>query len=436
MTENLLNENNISDLDSDLFEGKNFFEFNKVSYSLKHIYSKSKIRTKLANILSKLYSYPILIIVFSFLIGLILYGTPMLLIYFRIFANALVPIIFLIIESIIFSLLIIIIRIIDDKKYKLNFGAKWQRKNICKNLGLSLTLIILLISAFLLYNSFNKIIENKKKLINETDNIFHLEYKKDFIIKYIINCFIIQGNNIENENAKFVNYIDYKVANDFYKSLMISCIPLFIFCFNKIIKTIIIKVKYTFSNLLLFISFFLFMIMIYITYYFYDNTDILFWAIISIIEIGLLGFIYIGYIFWTIGSMYKLCKNPKDKNFTIYKYDFIHLFLIFFIGIIDISGAHFIFTSLLLYFLSYLLEHNDDNQDLSIILLTLKIGFILITISNSYYYGYHLLSLIFRPIALQYAPAKLKKNYILVNRKTLFSIQSDGANSNKININN
>ena len=434
MTDSLLSHN--SDLDSENIRDNNIFEFNKVTYSLKHIYSKSKIRTKLANILSELYSYPILIIVFSFIIGLILYGIPMLLIYFRIFTNALVPIIFIIIESIFFSLLIIIIRLIDDKKNKLNFGAKWQRKNFCKNLGLSLTLIILLTSAFLLYNSFNNIIQNKQQLINERDKIFRLEYKKDFFIKYIINCIIIQGNTIENENAKFLNYIDYNIAIDFYKSLMISCIPLFIFCFNKIIKTIVIKVKYTFSNLLLYINFFLFMIMIYITYYFYYKKNIIFWSIISIIEIVLLGFIYIGYMLWTLGSMYKLCKNPKDKNFTIYKYDCNQIFLIFCIGIINISGAHLIFTSLLLYFLSYLLDHNDDDQDLSIILLTLKIGFILITISNSYYYGYHLLSLIFRPIALQYAPARLKKNYILVNRKTLIPKKLDGLKSKKITINN
>ena len=172
MTESLLSHN--SDLDSENIRDINIFEFNKVTYSLKHIYSKSKIRTKLANILSELYSYPILIIVFSFIIGLILYGIPMLLIYFRIFTNALVPIIFIIIESIFFSLLIITIRLIDDKKNKLNFGAKWQRKNFCKNLGLSLTLIILLTSAFLLYNSFNNIIQNKQQLINESDKIFRL----------------------------------------------------------------------------------------------------------------------------------------------------------------------------------------------------------------------------------------------------------------------
>ena len=50
-------------------------------------------------------------------------------------------------------------------------------------------------------------------------------------------------------------------------------------------------------------------------------------------------------------------------------------------------------------------------------LFCLKIGFLLSIISNSYYYGHHLLALIFRPIALKYAPSKLKQNYIRVNRK-------------------
>ena len=41
-------------------------------------------------------------------------------------------------------------------------------------------------------------------------------------------------------------------------------------------------------------------------------------------------------------------------------------------------------------------------------------GFLLCIICNSYYYVHHLLSLIFRPIALQYAPPKLKEDYYIM----------------------
>ena len=82
------NRNSLFDIDID-----------RVSDTLKHIYSKSKIKKTLSLILSGLYSYPILIILFSFFIGLLLFGVPMFFIFFKVFENIINPIIFIIIFS-------------------------------------------------------------------------------------------------------------------------------------------------------------------------------------------------------------------------------------------------------------------------------------------------------------------------------------------------
>jgi len=84
--------------------------------------------------------------------------------------------------------------------------------------------------------------------------------------------------------------------------------------------------------------------------------------------------------------------------------------------IINIIGYTLIYLSILGNFIN--LAFKDETlYDLKIVLLLLKIGFLLTIVSNSYYYGHHLLSLIFRPIAIQYTPAKLKKYYIRANKK-------------------
>ena len=197
-------------------------------------------------------------------------------------------------------------------------------------------------------------------------------------------------------------------------SLLISCIPLFIFCFNKLIKVFIIEVKFTIPKFIIYINFFFFIILIFISHSFFDKNNFN-WFIISLIEIILLSLIYLGYILLKINSVYKLNKNPKDKNFTINKFDLGLLFLIFTFDLIDLIGSSLIYMSLLINFINYA-YNNETYKDLNNSVLFLRIGFLLCIISNSFYYGHFLLSLIFRPIALQYAPVKLKKFYIRANR--------------------
>ena len=60
-----------------------YFEIDIIEETLKHIYSKSNIRKKLAYILAIFYKYPTLIIIFSFILGFIFFGLPLILIYFK-----------------------------------------------------------------------------------------------------------------------------------------------------------------------------------------------------------------------------------------------------------------------------------------------------------------------------------------------------------------
>ena len=408
-------------LESEEFNKSNrssLFEIDIVSDTLKHIHSKSKIRKTLSLILSGLYSYPILIISFSFFIGLLLFGVPIFFIFFNVIENIINPILFIIIFSLVFTLMIVIIRIIDDKKNNVNMAAKWERKNILKNLGLSYTLIILTISAFFMHSFFNdiinyknngqiKLIENNNEKENNKDDKNHIY---DFVMRFIINCFLVEDSNLENKKI----YIDNSIVIQLYKSLIISCIPLFIFCFNKIIKTIIIKVKCTFSHLLIFVGCFFLIILFFISYSFYEKV-LSYSSIISIIEIILIGFITIGYIFWSIYDIFKLFTNPKDKNFAIGSYELCQIIFILLFHIINIIGSAIIFLSILVNFIIYMNDVENINN-FYIIFLSLKIGCIILVFSNSYYYGHHLLSMIFRPISIQYAPAKLKKYCIKANR--------------------
>ena len=125
--------------------------------------------------------------------------------------------------------------------------------------------------------------------------------------------------------------------------------------------------------------------------------------------------ISVGYIFWTILSLYNFYQNPKDKSFAIYKYKRLEFLLISFFYIINIIGTVLMVMALVKNFIDNA-NNNEQFKNFKSSLLYLKIGFILNVISNSYYYGHYMLSLIFRPIALEYAPAKLKQYCIRSKR--------------------
>ena len=126
-------------------------------------------------------------------------------------------------------------------------------------------------------------------------------------------------------------------------------------------------------------------------------------------------FIFNGYLALVFNSIWRIFKNPKDKNFAIDKYDLTQLILIYFFDFMNIIGTSFIFISSLIGYINFT-NKSETFNDLTLSLTLLKIGFLLFILSNSLYYGHTFLALIFRPIALQYAPVKLKENYIRASR--------------------
>ena len=125
------------------------FDFDITEDTLKHIFSKSPIKKKLAYILSVFYKSPILIILFSIIIGFLFFTLPLLFSYFNIFLNFAYCYCIMIIIALFLFLLIITIRIIDDKQYKINVLAKWERKILLNNCGTILILILVCETIFI-----------------------------------------------------------------------------------------------------------------------------------------------------------------------------------------------------------------------------------------------------------------------------------------------
>ena len=151
-------------------------------------------------------------------------------------------------------------------------------------------------------------------------------------------------------------------------------------------------------------------------YVFKSDTDT---EVISAFQIIMLGIIYIGYISWLLHSSFRFIKNPKDKNFAIRKYNFFCIFVLLLFDLITFLGSSLFFLSILYFYVSISFGE-EIFQKLNISLFILKNGFLLILIGNSYYFGHYLLSMIFRPISIQYAPYELKnKSYIKANRKLI-----------------
>ena len=400
------------------------FDFDTTVDTLEHIYSKSSLRKKLAKILATFYKYPSYIILFSFLIGLIFFCLPLLLIYFQIFDNFMLAFLIVAIINLILCFTQIAIRCFDDKTNNVGITPKWERKNIIISIGLILSLIIFIVGIYYLETFFDDVLryynDDKLKIIYEkedgddNDKIFI----NDFFIKYIVNCFLLNMKKIKNNDAHVTNYIsDYSIITELINKLKLAAIPFLIYSFNKLIQTIIIQIKYTIPKLIFFSSIFCLCILMIIKNSLYKEKEEIFY--LSFIQMTLIILITFGYLSWCISCMWKRFKKPKDKNFAIEKYEPSQLILIFIFDLMNIISILAMFISVLLNYINF--NNKDETfKDLTIVVYLLKFGFLCFILSNSFYYGHYFLSLIFRPIALQYAPIKLKDNYVR-NSKNLSS---------------
>ncbi len=396
------------------------FDFDITVETLKHIYSKSSLRKKLAKILAFLYKSPSFIILFSFLIGLIFFCLPLFLIYFKIFNNFIIAFIILLSINIILCVTQIAIRCFDDITNKVGITSKWERKNIIISIGLVLSLIIFFFGIYFLEKFFDDVInsynEDNLKIIygpedeDENDQIFI----NDFFIKYIVNCFLLNTKKIKNNDAQVINYIsDYSIITDLINDLKICAIPFLIYSFNKLIQTIIIQIKYTIPKIIFFSSICCLCILMIIKKSLYKENEDNFY--LSFLQMTFIILITFGYLSWCVSCMWRRYKKPKDKNFAIEKYESSQLILIFIFDFMNIIAILGMFISILLNYINF--NNKDETfKDLKIVVYFLKIGFLCFIFSNSFYYGHYFLSLIFRPIALAHAPIKLKQNYIRNSR--------------------
>ena len=392
------------------------FDFDTTVDTLEHIYSKSSLRKKLAKILAIFYKYPSYIILFSFLIGLIFFCLPLLLIYFQVFDNFMLAFLIVAIINLILCFTQIAIRCFDDKTNNVGITPKWERKNIIISIGLILSLIIFIVGIYYLETFFDDVLryynDDKLKIIYEkedgddNDKIFI----NDFFIKYMVNCFLLNMKKIKNNDAHVTNYISYySIITELINKLKLAAIPFLIYSFNKLIQTIIIQIKYTIPKLIFFSSIFCLCILMIIKNSLYKEKEEIFY--LSFIQMTLIILITFGYLSWCVSCMWRRYKKPKDKNFAIEKYEPSQLILIFIFDLMNIISILAMFISVLLNYINF--NNKDETfKDLTIVVYLLKFGFLCFILSNSFYYGHYFLSLIFRPIALQYAPIKLKDNYV------------------------
>ena len=431
MTEFLIQKSPIkgSTNDSDSSSGKDrddLFKFDIVKETLKRIRPRSALKKTLAFILSKFYSCQISIIFVSFLFGFLTFGLPLLFIYNDLLTNIIIPILIICIISFLFSLILIIIHIADGKRNKALLIVKWERKIILKNIGIIFNLIALIISislSIIFYSKSNYYYRKEIIKMSYEECPLLCEFKSDFLFKYILNI-IFYNPSIINKSyeGKEIKYVflsggDMEI-NILRKKIMALLIPLLILSFIKAIKCILIEVKYPVERFIFFFGsllFFLFNTIIFS----YSNKKMENSKYLSCIQIILIGTIYVGYISWLFHNSFRFIRNPKDKNFAIRKYKFINLVLILFFDVICFFGASSIFLSIFYFYCSINIGE-ETFKKLKISFFILKYGFLLIVIGNSYYFGHYLLSMIFRPITIQYVPYELKnKNYIKANRKLI-----------------
>ena len=395
--------------------------FDVVSETLKHVYISSKLKRKLTRILSILYRSPIYIIILSFFIGFIIICLPFILIYYSVIKNIIVPFITICSISICIFCLLIIIRIIDDVKSKSSIIAKWERKNLLKIIGSVITTSILLTASCLIYFFYNNIEEgrkNKQIIIDYNNYNSSKKIESDFLFKYILNLICLSPSSINNNNKNNIIKYYFKFDNELINlqtNMINFLIPLLTLNAIKIIKIILVSIKFLIQQTLFYLGSLILGVILIINNYYSDFSFVL-----SIIEIWSIFFIYVGYLSWTLQYMFKFYKRPKDKSFGIRKYHFFNLILILFNDIVTCTGTSLIFISIFLYFLAFV-EEKETFYNLIFSFDLFKIGFFILIVGNSYYYGHYILAIIFRPISLEYCPAELRNSCYKKAKKNLTS---------------
>jgi len=385
----------------------------------------SKCKRHLVKLLSRIYKYQILIIIFSFIIGFIFLAIPLIFIFIKLTNNVCFPLFITCIFGLLFSMLTIIILCVDSKRYKFLVSAKWNRKSILKNIWNLLLFICLTISVVFIIMFYHKIVIDQNKKIRfdyneQNKDINSLELSSDFIFKYILYILLLEQDKIEQiKNLKIKIIFDNWDINNVRQNFLYICIPIVIITFFALVKIFLIDVRQTIEKIIFFGGIFT----LAIFQCFIDSMSIEKLKeknlnISSIYQNVIIVIILLGYIFWTINYTLIIIKKRKDKNFAIRKYNNINIIIIIILDIITCFGYIIITISIIYCYITFNVEE-EIFYYLYISFTILKIGFIPVIIGNSYYFGYYFLSMIFRPIAEEFAPCEFKNNYYIKSKRNL-----------------
>lgn len=377
-----------------------------IPFILKKVKSRSKFKSFLAHSLGIFHKYPLLLIVIEIILGLILVFLPIFLIIYSNLFNINIIISFFIITSFsfIYSLSIIIIRILDDKKNNLFSLVKWQRNNIMKNFGLCITILILILVEYFIFKlykeikyeyeydvyigNYNKHIPFFNKLIND---LYNYTYNDNTFFDNLNRNYINDNNAVNNINEVITN-------NLFYAS-----IPLLLLSFSKIIKIILINLKYSIEQFIFYLNVSLFCILNIILYKFTITH-----VIIDIIQLMCISLILIIYDVWIVHAFIKKIIYKNDKDFGIRNYNKKQLFIILLFDFLLFSGTSLIFLGFALYYIF-------GKEKFEFIKYFFEIGFGLDTLGLSYYYGHYIMKMLLKPISFEFVPSEIKnENYLKV----------------------
>lgn len=391
---------------------------------------KSKIRQCLLKSLNTYHSHPLLFFFMQFLIGFLFVLGPLAAFYYYFLINkqymiSIIPIIATISSLTFLSFIFIFIRSCDDQRNKGRLIATWERGNILTLLklvfkgGLLIWFTVVLFKLFVFCGN----IVNQISLVE----INGKEIKQCFLYKLIFYALMIQGNiktNPEYLNSKLLfNYgglDEEKITMSIKFKIYMIMIPLLFVSFFTFIKVLFIKVKRFWSKF--FCSLLSFINILYFIITNVTTIDTSLQYIFDYIQFSLLSLLFISKIAsWLLYNIPHICKR-KDSSFQFRRLPIRYITLYFLIDCINLTGYCILLVGVIISFESI---SNESRNSISNIFLCGRTSFILLSVSNAVYFGHFFMELLYKPIAVEYIPAKLKDSrYMHCSRNINFMLRN------------
>ena len=391
---------------------------------------KSKIRQFLLKSLNTYHAYPLLFLFMQFLIGTLFVLGPLATFYFyfiihKNYTISIIPIIVTISSLTFLSFLFIFIRSCDDQRNKGRLIATWERGNILTLMklffkgGFLIWFTVVLFKLFVFCGS----VVNQISLVE----INGKEIKQCFLYKLIFYLLLISGKfqtGIEYLNSKFLfNYgglDEEEITMTLKFKINMIMIPLLFVSFFTFIKVLFVKIKRFWSKLFCSLLSFINILFFIITNVITIKTSLL--HIFDYIQFSLICLLILSKIVgWLLYNIHRLCKR-KDSSFQFRRLPIRYTTLYFLIDCINLTGYCILLVGVIISFQSI---SNESQNSISHIFLCGKISFILLSVSNAVYFGHFFLELLYKPIAVEYIPAKLKDSrYMHCSRNINFMLRN------------